>query len=147
MTASDTSGTRLLKRRLTIQPAFHQTDLMGVIHNSVHFLWFEEGRLQFLFEILPLEQAMQLGVALPVVENSCRYHRPVRLGDPLLLFTSHRVQPTYEGRLAFSHSLVHEKQKIELASGTSAVTLMNHRTGQLIKDWPADAWERYQALR
>jgi len=31
---------RLIKRKLSIQPCFHQTDMMGVIHNSVYFLWF-----------------------------------------------------------------------------------------------------------
>lgn len=146
MNPPDAHGTRLVKRRLSIEPAFHQTDLMGVIHNSVHFLWFEQGRLDLLFEILPLEEAMALGVALPVVENVCRYHRPVHFGDPLRLFTSHRIQSTYDGRLVFEHSLVHERQKVELASGFSAVTLIDHRTGHLIKEWPAPAWERYQAL-
>jgi acyl-CoA thioester hydrolase len=147
MTPSEPTGSRLIKRRLSIQPAFHQTDLMGVIHNSVHLLWFEDGRLQILFEILPLAEAMELGIALPVVENTCQYHAPVRFGDPLLLFTTHRIQPVYDGRLVFAHSLVHEKQKIEMASGMSAVTLIHHRTGQLVKDWPGAAWERYQALR
>jgi acyl-CoA thioester hydrolase len=146
MTEREPNGTRWIKRRLRICPAFHQTDMMGVIHNSVHFLWFEEGRLQILFEILPWEETLELGVVLPVVENTCHYHQPIRFGDPLLLFTSHRVQPSYEGRLVFHHSLVHEKLKAELASGISAVTLVIHETGQLVKEWPAAAWRRYQAL-
>ena len=137
---------RWIKRKLAIRPAFHQTDLMGVIHNSVHFLWFEEGRLQILFDVLPLDEALSLGVAMPVVENVCHYHRPVKFGDPLLLCTTHAVQPAYEGRLVFEHSLVHEKQKIEMAGGRSAVTLVDQRTGQLVKQWPEHVWRRYQAL-
>jgi acyl-CoA thioester hydrolase len=120
---------------------------MGVVHNAVYFLWFEEGRLQILFEVLPLERAMALGVAMPVVENVCRYHRAVRLGDPLVLHTTHRIQPAYEGRLVFEHSLVHEKTKVEMASGHAAMTLVDHRTHALLREWPADVWQRYQDLR
>ncbi len=119
---------------------------MGVIHNSVHFLWFEEGRLQILFEVLPLAEAMALGVALPVVENLCHYHKPVRFGDPLLIYTTHLVLPAYEGRLVFEHSLIHERQKTEMAAGRSAVTLVDQRSGRLVKQWPDDVWRRYQAL-
>ena len=120
---------------------------MGVVHNSVYFLWFEEGRLQILFDVLPLDEAVRLNVAMPIVENVCHYHQPVRFGDPLLLFTSHCIAPAYEGRLVFEHSLVHAKQKIELASGRSVATLVEARTHQLIKEWPADVWQRYQALK
>jgi len=120
---------------------------MGVVHNSVYFLWFEEGRLQILFDLLPLDEALRLQVALPVVENLCHYHRPVRLTDPLVLFTSHPIRPAYEGRLVFQHSLVHEKQKIEMASGRSAVTLVDGRTNQLIKVWPPEIWQRYLSLK
>jgi acyl-CoA thioester hydrolase len=130
-----------------VQPRFHEVDLLGVVHNSTYFLWFEEGRLQILFELLPLEEALRLEVALPVVENRCRYFHPARLTDSLVLFTSHRIQPAYEGRLVFEHSLVQERQKLELASGQSAVTLVQGRTHQLIRDWPADTWQRYQSLK
>jgi acyl-CoA thioester hydrolase len=120
---------------------------MGVIHNSVFFLWFEEGRLQILLEVLPFEEALDLGVAMPVVENVCQYHKPVRFGDPLVLYTTHRQQPVYEGKLVFSHSLVHEKQKTEVASGHSVTTLVELRTNALVKAWPESIWRRYLALR
>lgn len=132
---------------MPIRPAFHQTDLMGVIHNAVYLLWFEEGRLEIMLEVLPIEEALELGVAMPVVENVCRYHKPVHLGDPLVLYTTHRIQPTYEGRLVFEHSLVHEKQKVEMASGQTMTTLVDSRTNQLIKAWPPAIWRRYQELR
>ena len=138
---------RLIKRKLPIRPLFHQTDMMGVIHNSVYFLWFEEGWMQLMMDVLPLDEALRLGVVMPVVENTCTYARPVQLGDPLLLFTTHEVQPVYQGRLVFHHSLVHEKQKTEMASGQTVTTLQDFRTRQLVKEWPAEVWRRYQALK
>jgi acyl-CoA thioester hydrolase len=137
---------RLIKRRLSLTPAFHQTDMMGVIHNAVYFLWFEEGRMQILLEILPIEEAVRLGAAMPVVENLCHYRRPVKFGMPLQLYTTHRVEPAYHGRLVFKHYLLHEKLRTEMAWGESVVTLVDHRTNQLIKTWPESVWRRYQAL-
>jgi acyl-CoA thioesterase FadM len=142
-----TSKPRLITRKLSLTTAFHQTDMMGVIHNSVHFLWFEEGRMQILLDILPIEEAIRLGAAMPVVENLCRYRKPVTFGMPLQLYTTHRVEPVYQGRLVFKHYLLHAKLRTEMAWGESVVTLVNHRTNQLIKTWPESVWERYQALK
>jgi acyl-CoA thioester hydrolase len=120
--------------------------MMGVIHNSVYFLWFEQGRLQILQEVLPVEEALGLGVAMPVVENVCHYRKPAKFGQPLLLYTTHHVQPVYEGRLAFHHYLIHEKRRTALAWGRTVITLVRLADGQLVKAWPEHVWRRYQAL-
>jgi acyl-CoA thioester hydrolase len=138
---------RLIKRKRVIQPAFHETDMMGVIHNSNYFLWFEQGRLQIIFEVLPVEEAMKLGLLMPVVENICHYRKPVKFGMPLLLYTTHNIQSAYEGRLVFSHYLIHEKHRTAMAFGQTAVTMLSTQTNKLIKVWPAEIWRRYQALK
>jgi acyl-CoA thioester hydrolase len=136
-----------IKRRLHITPAFHQTDMMGVIHNAQYFLWFEDGRLAIMKEILSIEEAMGMGFITPVVENRCEYKRYVKFGDPLILFTTHELIAAYEGRLTFHHSLVHETTKLEMAAGTTAVTVVDRTTNRLVKDWPDDLWKKYQALK
>jgi len=120
---------------------------MGVVHNAQYFLWFEEGRLQISFEVLPLGEAIRRGVAMPVVHNSCHYQQPVRYGDELVLYTTHRLQTEYEGRLEFEHSLVHAATKVEAASGVTVATLVDFNTNELIVRWPDDLWQRYQALK
>jgi len=137
---------RLIKRKIAIRPSFHQTDMMGVIHNSVYFLWFEEGRLQIMLEVLPMEEALELGVAMPVVENAASYRKPVKFGMPLLLCTTHRIEPVYTGRLVFQHYLIHEKHKTTMAFGRTTATLIDIKTGRLVKEWPETLWKRYQAL-
>jgi len=146
MVDGDHRKNRRLKRKLRVTPAFRQIDMMGVVHNAQYFLWFEEGRLQVMLEVLSLEEAMDRMIAMPVIENHCLYHRPVRYDDPLVLHTTHQVQAVYEGRLVFEHSLVHEKTKQEMASGRTVATITDLRTGRLARDWPADIWKRYQAL-
>jgi len=138
---------RLIKRKLSIQPAFHETDMMGVVHNSVYFLWFEQGRLQIMLEVLPIEEALKLGIFMPVVENICYYRKPVKFGQPLLLYTTHHLQPAYEGRLVFSHYLIHERQRTTMAFGQTTMTVVDARNNQLIKEWPTEIWRSYQALK
>jgi len=137
----------LIKRKLPIQPAFHETDMMGVVHNSNYFLWFERGRLEIMQEVLPVEEALKLDVFMPVVENLCHYRKPVKYGMPLLLYTSHHLQRTYQGRLVFSHYLIHEKMRTAMAFGQTAITMVDARTNKLLKEWPAEIWRCYQALK
>ena len=120
---------------------------MAVVHNAVYFLWFEEGRMQILQEVLPIEEALRLAVAMPVAENVCRYRKPVKFGMPLQLYTTHRIEPVYQGRLVFKHYLLHEKLRTEMAWGESVVTLVVHPANVLIKEWPDHLWQRYQALK
>ena len=119
---------------------------MGVVHNSVYFHWFEQGRLQILLEVLPLEEALELGLSTPVVQNTCHYRKWVTFGTPLLLYTTHHIQAVYEGRLVFNHYLMHEKNKTAMAFGQTVITLVDMRTQRLLKEWPENIWQRYQAL-
>lgn len=140
------NGPRVIKRTLTIEPQFHQIDMLGVAHNAEYFRWFEEGRLRILNEIMPYEESVALGVALPVVSNTCVYRRPVRYGDTLVLQTMHRVADPYPGSLTFEHVLTNKKTKEEAASGTTVVTIVNVRTDTLVREWPAHVRQRYLAL-
>lgn len=135
-----------IRRRLHLTPAFHQVDMMGVVHNVQFFYWFEQGRLQIMEELLSLDAAVKLGVAMPVVENQCLYRKPVRYGDRLVLVTEHAPLPAWEGRLVFSHSLVHCTHKEEMACGRTTTTLIDTAGGQLVKEWPEELWARYRAL-
>jgi acyl-CoA thioester hydrolase len=137
---------RIVTRRLDFAPHFHQTDMMGMVHNAVYFHWFEEGRLQIMNSLLSFEEALELRVVTPVVENHCVYKKPARFGDHLTLLTSHRIVPAYEGRLHFDHVLTNRTTKAELATGHTVITLVDLSTEQLIKEWNKDLWERYQAL-
>ncbi len=142
----DNAQGTLVRRRLSFVPEFHETDMMGVVHNAAYILWFERGRFQFIMDILPVDEACELGILLPVVENACRYERPARFGEPLELHTSHRVTPVYHGRLIFEHHLVRRRDRATVATGHSTMTLMDRASNRLLKEWPQHVWDRYQAL-
>jgi acyl-CoA thioester hydrolase len=137
---------RLIARKLVIEPEFHQVDMMGFVHNASYFHWFEKGRLSILWAIMPLEEAMRLGLGLPVVRHVCDYRKAARYGDRLILTTTHEIQPRYEAKLVFRHSLMHEVNKAEIAEAETTLTIMDMRTGQLVREFPPEVWARYQSL-
>ena len=145
--ASAPTPARRVRRKLVIKPFFHQIDMLGVVHNAVYFLWFDEGRMAFALDILPLAEAFRLGLALVVVENQCTYLSPVRFGDELILCTEHLVASSYGSRFEFSHSLVNTRSHLEVASGTSAMAAIDVQTRQVLRDLPPLLWERYRQLR
>ncbi len=137
---------RRIVRKLLIEPEFHQVDIMGVVHNGAYFYWFEKGRLAILWSILPFEESVRLHLGLPVVRHVCNYRNAAHFGDRLVLTTTHELLEHYEGRLVFHHSLMHETRKIEIAEAETTLTIMDMQTGQLVREFPPEVWERYRSL-
>lgn len=68
----------------TVRVRYAETDKMGVVYYANYFVWFEVARADLLrshgWSYREMEQA---GVALPVIEAECRYHRGARYDDEL----------------------------------------------------------------
>lgn len=62
---------------------------MGVVYYANYLKWFEMGRTEFLREIgIPYSSIEERGLCFPVTEVSCRYYRPARYDDQLLIETT-----------------------------------------------------------
>jgi len=84
---------------------YGDTDQMGVVYYANYLRWFEMGRTELLREIgLPYTSVEEKGLRFPVIEVSCRYHRPARYDDSITIETSltdmSRATPTFSYRLA-----------------------------------------------
>lgn len=79
----------MLAHTITIRVRYCECDPMGVVHHSVHAVWFEMGRTELLRagggRYRDLETA---GVFLVVVDLAVRYRRPARYDDELALTTT-----------------------------------------------------------
>ena len=132
--------------RIRITVAFHHTDMMQVVHNAQYFKWFELGRLEILQRFMTVEWAAANDVAMPVVMNHAEYLAPAKFGDELVVTTRHEPLDRWSGRFGFIHSISNTKTKVELCRGASDVTVMHLKTLRVLKELPAEAWERYRAL-
>lgn len=88
-----------MKRCAVVRVRYAETDQMGVAYYANYLTWFEVARTEFLrtsdFSYAEFEAG---GVALPVVEASCRYRTPARYDD--LLEIECRVDELTPARLS-----------------------------------------------
>jgi acyl-CoA thioester hydrolase len=68
---------------------YAETDKMGVVYHSNHFVWFEVGRVELLrqlgFSYRDMEE--RDGRFIAVAEAKCRYRAPVRYDEEVLVRT------------------------------------------------------------
>ncbi len=72
-----------------IRVRYAETDQMGVVYHSNHFIWFEVGRVELLrqmgFSYRDMESQDNCFIA--VAEAKCRYRAPARYDDEVLVRT------------------------------------------------------------
>jgi YbgC/YbaW family acyl-CoA thioester hydrolase len=132
--------------RLRVQVEFHQVDMMQVVHNAQYLNWFEKGRLDIIERFISVPWAGANDIAVPVVMNHLEYLYPAAFGDELVLTTRHPIVSKWTGRFSFVHSISNAKTKMELCRGSSDVTVMNLSSRRVLKELPAEVWERYQQV-
>lgn len=81
--AAETTGIN----EITLRVRFDETDLMGIVHHSRYWSWFEEARFRFMERVLEVSTAelVAQAVYMPVVDSRCRYLRSVTWSDTLLV--------------------------------------------------------------
>jgi acyl-CoA thioester hydrolase len=68
---------------------YAETDQMGVVYHSNHFIWFEVGRVELLRQLGFSYRDMESkdGCFIAVAEAKCRYRAPVRYDEEVLVRT------------------------------------------------------------
>jgi acyl-CoA thioester hydrolase len=96
---------------------YAETDQMGVVYHSNHFIWFEVGRVELLrqlgFSYRDLENEDNLFFA--VAEAKCRYRAPVRYDEEVLVRT--QLLNVRESVVHFGYELRRAEDGALLAEG------------------------------
>ncbi len=94
-----------------IRVPFADTDLMGVVHHSNYLRYFEVARISWLKDNgIKYSEWADKGMHLPVVEISCRYRKPIRFDDLIII----SVKPSITGARAVFNYEVKNKNTGEL---------------------------------
>lgn len=66
-----------------INVRFNEQDDMGIVHNSVYYIWFEIARNNFASNFLDInyEAIGKIGIMSPVIHSECDYLKPARFPD------------------------------------------------------------------
>ena len=101
----------------TVRVRYAETDQMGVVYHSNHFIWFEVGRVELLrqmgFSYRDMESQDNRFIA--VAEATCRYRAPVRYDEEVLVRT--RLKSARDSMVHFGYELVRLSDGALLAEG------------------------------
>ena len=91
---------------------------MGVAYYSNYLRWFEIGRTELLRQTgVPYKSIESQGLYFPVTEVSCRYFRPARYDDNIVIETT--LAELGRATLTFRYKVYREESKELLASGST----------------------------
>ena len=123
-----------------IRVRYAETDQMGVVYHSNHFIWFEVGRVELCrqlgFEYKRMETEDDSYIV--VAEASCRYLRPARYDDLLRIRT--RVSESRRRSIRFAYEILRHDSGELLATGETVHVICN-REGR-----PKSLPEKYRQL-
>ncbi len=67
---------------------FTEVDRMGIVHHSNYPLWFEKSRQDYLRKAgVSISKIAGQGFFLPLSEIECKFKRPAKYGDVVLVIT------------------------------------------------------------
>ncbi|MBP2626823.1 MAG: 4-hydroxybenzoyl-CoA thioesterase [Firmicutes bacterium] len=110
---------------------FVETDLMGVVHHSNYFRWFEMGRVEHLRQAgVLLTDLLADGIVVPITHVDCQYRASAKFDDYILIETTlEEVSPV---KMIFTYKVIKEVDGVLLATG-STQNLFTDNNGKIIR--------------
>ena len=113
---SATGGSERPASISVIRVRYAETDKMGVVYYANYFVWFEVARADLLRSLGWTYREMEhAGVALPVIEAHCDYHRPARYDEEIEVRAKGRMLSPV--RMEFTYEVVRRDDQMVAASG------------------------------
>ena len=111
---------------------FSDTDAMGVVYYANYFEWFEIGRTEFFRSLgIPYKELDARGFVTPVVEAYCKFIKPARYDEILLIDT--RVSAFKRATIRFEYSVIQKKDGLKLAEGYTVHAFLNKEEGKIVR--------------
>lgn len=108
-----------------IRVRYAETDQMGVVYHSNHFIWFEIGRVELMrqlgFSYKEMEASDDCFIA--VVDARCRYKAPVHYDDEVVVRT--HLKQVREKVIHFGYELINARTEQLLAEGETTHIVAN----------------------
>jgi acyl-CoA thioester hydrolase len=117
------NGIPVNETRLRVRYA--ETDQMGVVYHSNHFIWFEMGRVELMrqmgFSYKVMESEDECFIA--VVDARCKYRSPALYDEELIVRTT--LKNVRESVIHFAYELVRATDGTLLAEGETTHIVTN----------------------
>jgi acyl-CoA thioester hydrolase len=104
--------------RFTLRVRYADTDQMGMAYYGHYLRWFEIGRAEMMRSLGHSYRAIESdGIRLPVVEARCRYLKPARYDDEIVIETG--VRSLGRATVRFGYRIVNAASGELLALGAT----------------------------
>lgn len=113
----------------TVRVRYAETDQMGVVYHGNYFTWFEVGRVELCrqlgFEYKRMESEDDSFIV--VADAHCRYKRPARFDDLLVIRT--KVAESQRRTIRFDYEILNQASGELIATGDTLHVICD-RTGK-----------------
>ena len=117
---------------ITEQVRFVDTDMMGVVHHSNFFRWFEVARVAYLKEAgVYLTDLMNDNYLFPISDVRCSYKEPARYDDILNIYT--KLVELTKAKMVFSYSVRRACDDALLAEGFTCNVFTTKKSGKVTR--------------
>jgi len=123
-----------------------ETDQMGIVHHSTHYVWFEVGRTEYITAVgMTYKEMEEDNIMLPVVESSCRYVEGAKNEDSLIIQTF--MKELNGAKVIFNYNVVREEDGKILAKGSTTHVFVNEKFKIVnLKKVNLEVWSRFKKL-
>jgi len=110
---------------------FVETDMMGVVHHSNYFRWFEMGRVEYLRQAgVFLTEILADGIVFPITDVDCHYQASAKFDDYIIIeATLEKISPV---KMVFTYKVMREVDGLLLATGRTQ-NVFTDREGKIIR--------------
>lgn len=136
---SYTSETRLVVR-------YAETDMMGIVHHSRYYPWFEQARTDFVKKIgYSYSELEKMGFLLPLTETQCRYLYGLKYEDEVLIKC--RLDKLTVARMEFVYEVYRLPDMTKMSEGRTKHGIVDKelRPINAKKTFP-EIWDKMAAL-
>lgn len=130
--------------RLTVRYA--ETDMMGIVHHSRYYPWFEQARTDFIKRTgLSYTRMEKMGILLPLTETHCHYIYGLKYEDEVLVTC--KIDKLTVARIEFSYEVYKLPEMKKMSEGKTKHGFIdkNFKPINLKKTFP-DVWEKLSSL-
>lgn len=72
-------GMDKMQIKVTMEVRYAETDMMGIMHHSRYYPWFEVARTEFIKQIgISYSEMEQMGILLPLTETGAKYYEGLK---------------------------------------------------------------------
>jgi acyl-CoA thioester hydrolase len=133
-TVSEQTSERWFEYPVRAQP--HHTDYAGVVWHGSYIAWLEEARIECLRSLgVDYVDMVAMGCELPVIDLSIRYHRPVRLGMPVIIKT--RISSMKGVRIQWDYRIQSPDDQSLFVTAQVTLVAIDREKGKIMRQLPA----------